>query len=54
MLLGDYVCTHRPALDMCRPAVSAEQLARLEAPLGVYDSRQSRLVVGGHSNGAAG
>ena len=55
VLLGDYVCTHPFVSGYVPPGAWAEQLARLEAPLGVYvDSRQSRLVVGGHSDRSAG
>jgi uncharacterized protein len=36
VLLGDYVCTHRFVSGYVRPGAWAEQLARLEAPLGVY------------------
>ena len=55
VLLGDYVCTHRFVSGYVPPGAWAEQLARLEAPLGVYAILgQSRLVVGGHSDRAAG
>ena len=36
VLLGDYVCTHRLVSGYVPPGAWAEQLARLEAPLGVY------------------
>jgi uncharacterized protein len=36
VLLGDYVCTHRFVSGYVPPGAWAEQLARLEAPLGVY------------------
>ena len=36
VLLGDYVCTHRFVSGYVPPIAWAEQLARLEAPLGVY------------------
>jgi predicted MPP superfamily phosphohydrolase len=36
VLLGDYVCTHRFVSGHVPPGAWAEQLARLEAPLGVY------------------
>src|SRR5260370_201964 len=36
VLLGDYVCTHPFVSGYVRPGAWAEQLARLEAPLGVY------------------
>jgi hypothetical protein len=36
VLLGDYVCTHRMVSGYVPPGAWAEQLARLEAPLGVY------------------
>ncbi len=36
VLLGDFVCTHRFVTGYVPPAAWAEQLARLEAPLGVY------------------
>jgi uncharacterized protein len=36
VLLGDYVCTHQFVSGYVPPAAWAEQLARLEAPLGVY------------------
>ena len=36
VLLGDYVCTHPFVSGYVPPGAWAEQLARLEAPLGVY------------------
>jgi predicted MPP superfamily phosphohydrolase len=36
VLLGDYVCTHRLVSGYVPPGAWAEQLARLDAPLGVY------------------
>ena len=36
VLLGDYVCTHQFVSGYVPPGAWAEQLARLEAPLGVY------------------
>jgi len=36
VLLGDYVCTHPFVSGYVHPGAWAEQLARLEAPLGVY------------------
>jgi uncharacterized protein len=42
VLLGDYVCTHRFVSGYVPPGAWAEQLARLEAPLGVYS------VLGNH------
>jgi predicted MPP superfamily phosphohydrolase len=36
VLLGDYVCTHRLVSGYVPPGAWGEQLARLEAPLGVY------------------
>lgn len=36
VLLGDYVCTHRMVSGYVPPGAWAEQLARLQAPLGVY------------------
>jgi hypothetical protein len=36
VLLGDYVCTHWLVSGYVPPGAWAEQLARLEAPLGVY------------------
>ena len=36
VLLGDYVCTHPFVSGFVPPGAWAEQLARLEAPLGVY------------------
>jgi uncharacterized protein len=36
VLLGDYVCTHRLVSGSVPPGAWSEQLARLEAPLGVY------------------
>jgi uncharacterized protein len=36
VLLGDYVCTHRLVSGYVPPGAWAEQLGRLEAPLGVY------------------
>jgi hypothetical protein len=36
VLLGDFVCTHRYVTGYVQPGAWAEQLARLEAPLGVY------------------
>jgi uncharacterized protein len=36
VLLGDYVCTHRFVSGYVPPGAWAEQLSRLEAPLGVY------------------
>ena len=36
VLLGDFVCTHRMVSGYVPPGAWAEQLARLEAPLGVY------------------
>lgn len=36
VLLGDYVCTHRYVTGYVAPGAWAEQLARLEAPLGVH------------------
>jgi uncharacterized protein len=36
VLLGDYVCTHPFVSGYVAPGAWAEQLARLEAPLGVY------------------
>jgi len=36
VLLGDYVCTHRFVSGYVPPGAWTEQLARLEAPLGVY------------------
>jgi uncharacterized protein len=36
VLLGDYVCTHRLVSGYVPPGAWAEQLARLEASLGVY------------------
>jgi len=36
VLLGDYVCTHQLVSGYVPPGAWAEQLARLEAPLGVY------------------
>ncbi len=36
VLLGDYVCTHRFVTGYVPPAAWAQQLARLQAPLGVY------------------
>jgi predicted MPP superfamily phosphohydrolase len=36
VLLGDYVCTHRFVSEYVPPGAWAEQLSRLEAPLGVY------------------
>jgi len=36
VLLGDYVCAHRFVSGYVAPGAWAEQLARLEAPLGVY------------------
>jgi hypothetical protein len=42
VLLGDFVCTHRFVSGYVPPAAWAEQLAKLEAPLGVYS------VLGNH------
>ena len=42
VLLGDYVCTHPFVSGYVPPGAWAEQLARLEAPLGVYS------VLGNH------
>jgi len=42
VLLGDFVCTHRFVSGYVPPGAWAEQLARLEAPLGVY------AVLGNH------
>ena len=42
VLLGDFVCTHRFVSGYVPPGAWAEQLARLEAPLGVYS------VLGNH------
>ena len=36
VLLGDFVCTHRFVTGYVAPGAWAEQLARLEAPLGVH------------------
>jgi hypothetical protein len=36
VLLGDFVCTHRFVSGYVPPGAWAEQLARLQAPLGVY------------------
>jgi predicted MPP superfamily phosphohydrolase len=36
VLLGDFVCTHRFVNGYVPPGAWAEQLARLQAPLGVY------------------
>ena len=36
VLLGDFVCTHRFVTGYVPPGAWAEQLARLQAPLGVY------------------
>jgi predicted MPP superfamily phosphohydrolase len=36
VLLGDYVCTHHFVTGYVAPGAWAEQLARLEAPLGVH------------------
>jgi predicted MPP superfamily phosphohydrolase len=36
VLLGDYVCTHPFVSGYVPPGAWAEQLARLEAPLGIY------------------
>jgi len=36
VLLGDFVCTHRFVTGYVPPGAWAEQLRRLEAPLGVY------------------
>src|SRR5271168_3392380 len=36
VLLGDYVCTHRFVTGYVPPGAWAEELSRLEAPLGVY------------------
>src|SRR6478672_4262650 len=36
VLLGDYVCAHRLVSGYVPPGALAEQLAQLEAPLGVY------------------
>jgi len=36
VLLGDYVCTHRFVTGYVAPGAWAEQLARLQAPLGVF------------------
>jgi predicted MPP superfamily phosphohydrolase len=36
VLLGDFVCTHRFVSGYVPPGAWAEQLSRLEAPLGVY------------------
>jgi len=36
VLLGDFVCTHRFVSGYVAPGAWAEQLARLEAPLGVH------------------
>jgi predicted MPP superfamily phosphohydrolase len=42
VLLGDYVCTHSFVSGYVPPGAWAEQLARLQAPLGVYS------VLGNH------
>jgi len=47
VLLGDYVCTHRFVSGYVPPGAWAEQLARLEAPLGVY------AILGNHDWWAA-
>ncbi len=47
VLLGDYVCTHRFVSGYVPPGAWAEQLARLEAPLGVYS------ILGNHDWWAA-
>jgi predicted MPP superfamily phosphohydrolase len=47
VLLGDFVCTHRFVTGYVPPGAWAEQLSRLEAPLGVYS------VLGNHDWGSA-
>jgi len=47
VLLGDYVCTHQFVSGYVPPGAWAEQLARLEAPLGVY------AILGNHDWWAA-
>jgi len=47
VLLGDFVCTHRFVSGYVPPGAWAEELARLEAPLGVYS------ILGNHDWGSA-
>jgi len=47
VLLGDFVCTHRFVSGYVPPGAWAEELSRLEAPLGVYS------ILGNHDWGSA-
>jgi predicted MPP superfamily phosphohydrolase len=47
VLLGDFVCTHRFVTGHVAPAAWADELARLEAPLGVH------AILGNHDWGWA-
>jgi len=47
VILGDFVCTHEFVSGYVPPGAWAEQLAKLEAPLGVY------TILGNHDWGSA-